>query len=170
MPDQATTARPAGRSRPRPDRFGSIPERLNYLFAAVHTPGRRPYSAAEVARWINDNGGSISAVYILKILSGERRDPSPRYLTSLAAFFEVEPEFFTSDEPPEVDGDTADARIRMRSEQAQLLLHRATLLSPRSLDALGSIIDSLLRAEGKDIPDPAPVPTEPARDKGESTD
>lgn len=162
MTEQATTERSAGRSRPRPDRFGSIPERLNYLFAAVHVPGRRPYSAAEVARWINDNGGSISAVYILKILSGERQEPSWQYLTSLAAFFEVDPEFFTSDEPPAVDGETADARIRMRSDQAQRLLQKATLLSPRSLDALDAIIDSLLRAEGRDGPGFVPASVGPA--------
>lgn len=139
-----------GRARPTADRRGTIPQRLNYLFEHVHAAGRRPYSAAEVARGITDNGGSISAVYILKILSGERNEPSQRYLRDLAQFFGVSPSFFLDDDPPALDGAALDAQIRLRSDKVQSMLRRATHLSPRSLDALSDIINSLLRAEGKD--------------------
>lgn len=141
---------PQSRTRPQADRRGSFPERLNYLFATVHAPGRRPYSAAEVARWINDNGGQqISAVYILKLLGGERLNPHPRYVHQLARFFCVEEDFFTVEDPPALDGTALDAQIRVRNQTVQSMLVRATQLSPRSQEALSDIIDSLLRAEGK---------------------
>lgn len=147
---EAGAERAPGRVRPTADRRGSIPQRLNYLFDNVHAADSRAYSAAEVARWISDNGGSISSVYILKILSGERTEPSQRYLRDLAQFFGVAPSFFLDDDPPALDGAALDAQIRLRGDKVQSMLRRATHLSPRSLDALSDIIDSLLRAEGKD--------------------
>lgn len=147
--ERTQAGRPPRRERPKANRRGSVPERLRYLFDTVHAPGRKPYSAAEVARWINSNGGSISSVYILKILSGERTDPSPRYLKQLAQFFGVSPAFFWEDDPPALDGAAQHAKIVLRSDRVQKMMLKASQLSEASQDALSDIIDSLLRAEGK---------------------
>jgi transcriptional regulator with XRE-family HTH domain len=150
--DSATARRRRSTAdRPTPDRRGTIPQRLNYLFETVRLPGSQPFSAAEVKRWIEDNGGQISSVYILKILRGERTDPSPKYLTSLARYFGVSPNFFWDAEPREIDGPALAAAIIMRNENVQSMLVRASQLSPRSQQALSDIIDGLLKAEGKDV-------------------
>lgn len=140
----------SGRTRPTADRRGTIPQRLNYLFEVVHAPGVKPYSAAHVAKWINDNGGQISSVYINKILDGDRMNPSTKYLVSLAEFFAVEPSFFLDTNPPELDGATQNVKIIQREPLGQRLM-RALQLSARSQKALNDIIDSLLLAEGKDL-------------------
>jgi hypothetical protein len=65
----------ARRTRLAPRRTGSIAERLAYLFDVVHAPGTRGYTAAEVARGVRAAGGSISDVYINKLLNGQRGEP-----------------------------------------------------------------------------------------------
>jgi transcriptional regulator with XRE-family HTH domain len=152
----ATSTAPSERTRPAPDRRGSIPARLGYLFATVRPPGGRPYSAAEVARWINDNGGKISAVYILKILSGERSEPSVPYLKDLAAFFGVKLAFFVDDDPPELDGPALYAQVVLRDPDMLTVITRLSRLSPGSRAALIDVLDALLRAEGKGREDPGP--------------
>jgi transcriptional regulator with XRE-family HTH domain len=150
--DAGATRGASRRTRPPADRRGSIPARLNYLFATVHAPGAKPYFAADAARWIQNKHGAdaISSVYINKILSGERLEPSPRYLHLLAEFFGVKSEFFLESDPPELDGAELDAKMRRRSDKVESMIRRMTMLSPGQLSALSDIIDSLLRAEGKD--------------------
>ena len=70
-------------------RTGTVNERLAYLFATVHAPDARPYSCPEVARGVAAVGGSVSAVYLKKLLSGERGEPTLRVLRGLADFFGV---------------------------------------------------------------------------------
>ena len=89
----------ARRTRLAPRRTGSIAERLAYLFDVVHAPGTRGYTAAEVARGVRAAGGSISDVYINKLLNGQRGEPSLRYLRMLAGFFGVPLTFFLDDDP-----------------------------------------------------------------------
>lgn len=129
---------------------GSIPERLQYLFQVLTLPGEGPFSAAEVARWINDAGGEISSVYVLKILRGERQ-PSVEKLRWLARFFGVPPSFLLDEDPPELDVDALVAQLLQRRITAdpQELLTKIAQLSPATQAALGDIIDNLLRAEGK---------------------
>jgi hypothetical protein len=140
-------------ARPRPDRRGSYAERLNYLFATIHPADAGPWSAAEVARCINDSGGKISSEYILKLLRGERGEPNPRITEQLTNFFGVSPTFFTDNDPGELDGPALDYQIRVRGiahrNAMYTMLARASRLSPGSQAALSDIIDGLLRAEGK---------------------
>ncbi|RTL63787.1 MAG: XRE family transcriptional regulator [Pseudonocardiaceae bacterium] len=128
---------------------GTMPERLNYLFQSIRNIDDKPYSAAQVARWINDNGGEISSVYILKILNGERTDPSQRYLKELARFFGVSPAFFWEDEPADLDVHELRQRILLRDDLVQSMMLRVARLSPSSQQALSEIIESLLKVEGK---------------------
>jgi transcriptional regulator with XRE-family HTH domain len=134
--------------RPGVNPGDSVPERLSYLFETVHPAGQRPYSAAEVTRAINDGGGKISSVYILKILSGERPDPSARYLKLIAKFFGVSLAYFYDDVPPELDANAMSAQITLRNPRLQEIMLRAARLSTKSQAAVRDIIDSILAAEG----------------------
>lgn len=149
MEEAEVGARALRRARPTADRRGTIPQRLNYLFETVHAPGSKPYSAASVAEWINANEGEISSVYILKILSGERLEPKPKYLKPLAQYFGVPLTFFYDEDPPELDGPALNTTIVLRDERVRSMVARMSRLSPRSQDSLSDIIDALLAAEGK---------------------
>ena len=146
------------RTRLAPRRTGSIAERLAYLFDVVHAPGTRGYTAAEVARGVRAAGGSISDVYINKLLNGERGEPSLRYLRMLAGFFGVPLTFFLDDDPDPIDGPGLDLQIRLRSPQVQAMLVAAGRLPEPAQSALGDIVTSLLRAEGRE---PAVEPSDP---------
>ncbi|MFC7655457.1 helix-turn-helix domain-containing protein [Pseudonocardia benzenivorans] len=128
---------------------GTVSERLNYLFQNIRSIEDKPYSAAQVARWIEDNGGEISAVYILKILNGERNEPSQRYLKDLARFFGVSPAFFWDDEPAGLDVGVLRERIVLRDGHLRAMMLRAARLSPGSRQAVSVVIEALLKAEGK---------------------
>ena len=140
----------ARRTRLAPRRTGSIAERLAYLFDVVHAPGTRGYTAAEVARGVRAAGGSISDVYINKLLNGQRGEPSLRYLRMLAGFFGVPLTFFLDDDPDPIDGPGLDLQIRLRSPQVQAMLAAAGRLPEPAQSALGDIVTSLLRAEGRE--------------------
>ncbi len=148
----------ARRTRLAPRRTGSIAERLAYLFDVVHAPGTRAYTAAEVARGVRAAGGSISEVYINKLLNGQRGEPSLRYLRMLAGFFGVPLTFFLDDDPDPIDGPGLDLQIRLRNPQVQAMLAAAGRLPDPAQSALGDIVTSLLRAEGRE---PAVEPADP---------
>src|SRR5690349_16526504 len=139
------------RTRLVPRRTGSIAERLAYLFDVVHASGTRGYTAAEVARGVRAAGGSISDVYINKLLNGQRGEPSLRYLRMLAGFFGVPLTFFLDDDPGPIDGPGLDLQIRLRSPQVQAMLAAARRLPEPAQSALGDIVTSLLRAEVREI-------------------
>jgi len=141
---------PVRRARLAPRRTGSIAERLAYLFEVVHAPGTRAYTAAEVARGVRAAGGSISDVYINKLLNGQRGEPSLRYLRMLAGFFGVPLTFFLDDDPGPIDGPGLDLQIRLRSPQVQAMLAAAGRLPAPAQSALGDIVTRLLRAEGRE--------------------
>jgi transcriptional regulator with XRE-family HTH domain len=143
-------ASPVRRSRVTPRRTGTIAERLAYLFDVIHAPGTRAYTAAEVARGVRAAGGSISDVYISKLLNGQRGEPSLRYLRMLAGFFGVPLTFFLDDDPGSIDGPGLDLQIRLRSPQVQAMLAAAQRLPEPTQDALADIVTSLLRAEGRE--------------------
>ena len=148
----------AWRTRLAPRRTGSIAERLAYLFDVVRAPGTRAYTAAEVARGVRAAGGSISDVYINKLLNGQRGEPSLRYLRMLAGFFGVPLTFFLDDDPAPIDGPGLDLQIRLRSPQVQAMLAASGRLPEPAQSALGDIVNSLLRAEGRE---PAVEPADP---------
>jgi transcriptional regulator with XRE-family HTH domain len=141
-------------------RTGTVNERLAYLFATVHAPDARPYSCPEVARGVAAVGGSVSAVYLKKLLSGERGEPTLRVLRGLADFFAVPVAFFLDEDPEPIDGVALDRQIRVRAEPLPALLAAARQLTDPAKAALAEIIAGLLRAEGRQptaINDPDPL-------------
>lgn len=126
---------------------GVLADRLNHLFATIR-PARGEYSAAEVARWILQHGGRISAVYILKLRSGEKANPSEAYLEWLARFFNVPTSTLSAGEPWDLDPELLQAQIAVRDDvDVRSALLRFLRLSPGSQAALSSVIDNLLAAE-----------------------
>lgn len=79
-----------------PDTFAV---RLNRLFAAIHPPGRGPYTGREVSRRLANRGVDVSEPYLSQLRSGQRQRPSPTVVIELADFFGIRPEYFTDDDP-----------------------------------------------------------------------
>lgn len=151
-PDPQGAAAPEGGAepgdrRPTADRAGTIPERLNYLFATVVQWDGKPYTAARVAAWINDNGGKISSVYVLKILRGERKEPSPGYLRLIAQFFEVSPSFFYDADPAPLDGHRQNMMILLREPEFASMLQQYASLSPTLRQGVRELLERMAQAE-----------------------
>ncbi|MGD9526391.1 MAG: hypothetical protein AB7I38_11835 [Dehalococcoidia bacterium] len=134
------------------DRRSLIQQRVQWVFDTVVLPGRGPFKATEVARWINESGGEISAIYLQKILRGERT-PSLAKLEWIGRFFGIPPTWWVSDNPPELDVPALVRALRLREspyDPAQLQ-RKIAALSPGQQLAVQEIVDNLLRAEGKDV-------------------
>lgn len=71
--------------------------RLNRLFDTVYPPGRGPYTGSEAVFSLRSAGIKISAPYLSQLRSGNRTNPSAATMSALAAFFGVQPAFFTDD-------------------------------------------------------------------------
>lgn len=121
-------------------RRGTIPQRVYYLFTVVVQADGRPYTASYVARWINANGGQITNVYLLKLISGERGErPKSVYLQWIGKFFGVGLSFFYDEDPPEIDGQYQNAVIMLRdpgSAELQQLYGRLTALQQQAVRQL----------------------------------
>lgn len=142
------------------DRWGSVPERLAYLFETSVPPGRtRPWSPAEVAAAARERGGQISAIYIQKLLTGERTDPTARYLRPLAEFFGVRLSWFYAepDEERELSAEQAGQTVTVADVSTladpgvRQVVRSFVALSPSSRQAVLELIQAALRAEGKPV-------------------
>lgn len=142
-----------GDARPEPVRNGTIPERLNYLFATVVQADGKPYTAGRVATWINDNGGKISSVYLLKIMRGERKEPTAGYLRMIAQFFEISPSFFYEDDPAPIDGRRQNMMMLLREPEYSSMLQKYTSLPPTLRQAVSELMDRMAQAEGSSTGD-----------------
>lgn len=169
MADSGTRRRSSAgttaRSRWVADPHGPFHARLNHVFATVRLPGRE-YTATEVAAWVNAHRGRVSAVYILKLRSGEKTHPSAGVLDGLGRYFGVPVEVFRPDsatgtDPAELDGPALSAAVAIRDDE----LLRATMqqflaLTPRSRTAVVPVITSTLVMHRAGIAIPSPS-TEP---------
>lgn len=151
---------PGSKGRVAPDRWGSVPERLAYLFETRLPQGRaRPWSPAEVAAAVREGGGQISAIYLQKLLTGERTDPTARYLRPLAEFFGVRLSWFYAepDEERELSGDQSRLTVTVADVSTladpgvRQVVRSFVALSAPSRQAVLELIQAALRAEGKTI-------------------
>jgi transcriptional regulator with XRE-family HTH domain len=72
-------------------------DKLNLLFDAAYPPGRGPFRSVEVLGGLRNNGVTMSAPYLSQLRSGNRTMPSGQTIVDLAAFFRVDPSYFTDD-------------------------------------------------------------------------
>lgn len=168
MPDSGTGTS-ARRARRPADPRGPLGARLNHLFATVRLP-HREYAAAEVAQWITDHGGRVSAVYIHQLRSADRTRPSRAVLDWLAQFFLVPAEVLSSEDPPDVDGVVVSAQVAVRDDtEVRAVLQQFLRLTPPLRAAARSIIANALATERKGTR-PAAPPTEPPLVGGDPDD
>lgn len=144
--EPATQPSESAGSRPTPDRAGTIPERMAYLFDTVRGSNGEHHTPAQVAGWITDNGGKISAVYIRKILSGERQTPGANYLKPIAQYFRVSPSFFYDDDPDPIDGLEQHLLILIRAPEYLSVLERYHALTPDLREIVSSVMDNLVQS------------------------
>ena len=137
----------------------TIAEKLNHLFATVHPLGRGEYTLGEVVTGIRDRGGpdrqTVSIGYLWQLRKGERTNPTIRHLEAIAGFFGVSAAYFL---------DEAVARRVDEQLESLALLRDQQGLSPRSLEAIGQIIENAREVEG--LGDQAPRPPRPRRPAG----
>lgn len=109
----------------------SFQYKINWLF---QTAGRR-VTNAEVAKYAQQRGRSISAPYISQLRNGIRTNPSFSTMCEIAGFFQIDPEFFLgtdestrdTDPKPEHDHSAID---KIESATLRTLLRSAADLSP----------------------------------------
>ena len=124
----------------------TLADRLDLLFRTVHPAHREPYSNREVADAIRDRGGSISDVYIWQLRTGRRTNPTREHLQALADFFDVEPAyFFDRRRAVEIERDLL-ALHAMRNLKVRAVATRLSTLPEDQLDAVGEILDRVVRA------------------------
>lgn len=156
----AEGARSATAARRVADPHGSFHGRLNHIFATVRLPDRE-YTAAEVAGWVAAHGGRLSAIYILKLRSGEKARPSTAVLDWLARFFQVPAEVFDAPDPPKLDGPVLSAAVAVRDDDLlRAIVQQFLRLTPRTRAAVVPIICNALAMERRGTQAPAPR-TEP---------
>jgi transcriptional regulator with XRE-family HTH domain len=140
----------------------TIAEKLENLFHTVAGP-RGEYSLDDVATGIRQRGGpTISASYIWQLRKGVKDNPTKKHMEALADFFGVPAAYFFDD----------DAAARIEAELGMLaalrdagvrgVALRAAGLSPRSLAAIKTIIESAREVEG--LPDVPPAEGQGARE------
>ncbi|OLL90024.1 hypothetical protein Ae406Ps2_6182 [Pseudonocardia sp. Ae406_Ps2] len=126
-------------------RSGSIPQRLYYLFTTIVGPAKRPYPAADVARWINANGGHITTVYMQKLLTGERgKNPGEDYLRWISEFFAVPVSFFREVQPAPINGLHQSAVVLLRNNRAAELVQLYAQLTPGQQDAVHRLLAGIV--------------------------
>lgn len=122
--------------------------RLNALFAAVHPPGRKPHTNAEVADALAERGHQISKPYISQLRSGQRTNPSNDTVTALATFFKVKPDYFFDDiYASDIDHDL-ELLTQLKGYGLRRLSSRAFDLSEESQTLLTSMAEKLRVSEG----------------------
>ena len=73
-----------------------FPELLNDLFQTRRKPDGEPYTAIEIAHWIEDNlpDTTMSSSYLSRLRTGDLRNPSRAVIAALCQAFRVPPSYF----------------------------------------------------------------------------
>ncbi len=126
----------------------SVAEKLEHLFHSVRGP-RGEYSLEEVAEGIRDRGGpTISASYIWQLRKGVKDNPTKKHMEALADFFGVPAAYFFDDDAAARIEAELSMLAALRDAGVRRVALRAAGLSPRSLAAIQTIIESARDVEG----------------------
>lgn len=126
----------------------TVAEKLEHLFHAVPGP-HGEYSLEEVAAGIRGQGGpTISASYIWQLRKGVKDNPTKKHMEALAEFFGVPAAYFFDDEAAARIEAELSMLAALRDAGVRRVALRASGLSPRSLAAIQSIIESARQLEG----------------------
>lgn len=134
-----------GQSHPQ-----TLAEKLQLLFTTFRNPEGKEWSSEAVATGINAAGEStISGVYVHKLRTGQKDNPTKKHLEALAKFFGVNPAyFFDSDENSADVTEQVRLLAAMRDSEVRTVALRASGLSPEALASLSAMIDYSRAREG----------------------
>jgi transcriptional regulator with XRE-family HTH domain len=126
----------------------TVAEKLEHLFKTVRGP-RGEYTLDEVVTGIRQRGGpTISSSYLWQLRKGIKDNPTKRHMEALADFFGVPAAyFFDDDAATRIEAELASL-VALRDAGVRSVALRAAGLSPRSLAAIRTIIDSAREVEG----------------------
>ncbi|MEY9875744.1 transcriptional regulator with XRE-family HTH domain [Streptacidiphilus sp. MAP12-33] len=132
--------------------LAQIAARLNRLFERRHPEDRGPYSIGEVS-----TGTGISDTLIRGMRRGDKTNPTIDTLMRLAAFFDVPPTFWVSEDP---EKEIAGRDLQRAMEDAGV---HSVALRTKGLDARGMrfVIESIDMARSSQGLPPAENPDEP---------
>lgn len=136
-----TEGQPPGPSR-------TFAGKLEALFRSVQGP-RGEYSLEEVAAGIRARGGpTISASYVWQLRKGLKDNPTKKHMEALADFFGVPAAYFHDDDAATRVEAELVALAALRDAGVRRVALRAAGLSPESLAAIASIVESARQVEG----------------------
>ena len=147
---------------------GVIAQRLEYLFAHVHPPGRGPYTHKEAADAINALAGRrvLSSAYLWQLRTGKRSDPTHSRLSAIARFFGVLPQYFYDAEEARRADEQLGLLALLRDDRIRHLALSARDLPSDQLRIVSRIIAWARRDAGL----PAiPAPPVDAADRSDGT-
>ncbi|MFJ7275464.1 helix-turn-helix domain-containing protein [Kitasatospora sp. NPDC098663] len=119
-----------------------IAKRLNYLFKHRHPAGRGPYTIAEAAA-----GTDVSESTIKQLRSGAKANPTINTLRALAAFFDVPPTYWVTDNPEQVFAER-DLVNAMRDAGVQSIALRSQGLSAKNMARITDMLDMARESQG----------------------
>lgn len=134
---------------------GVLAQRLERLFAAVHPPGRGPYSIREAAEAINESAGQplLSYNYLYQLRRGTKAEPGSTRLAAIARFFQVPVTYFYDDEAADRIDEQLELAAALRDQGVLRVATRSAGLSPDSLRAILAVIENARRLEGLPVND-----------------
>lgn len=126
----------------------TIAAKLEHLFRTVPGP-RGEYTLEDVAAGIRERGGpTVSSSYIWQLRKGIKDNPTKKHMEALAEFFGVPAAYFFDDEAAERIEAELSMLGALRDAGVRRVALRAAGLSPRSLAAIQTIIETVREVEG----------------------
>lgn len=136
----------------------SLSAKLNRLIEAT---GKSDLSMTKLAQEITDaTGVRFTRGYMWELCNEKVPNPRLDVIQALAAFFKVEPSYFTDPSKDAINAARLDLLESLREGEVKTLGMRAAGLSPETIQRISKIIDNARELEGLD-PIPGTEPEEP---------
>ena len=134
----------------------TLAQKINHLFDTIRRPDGTRFSNEEVAAAIGKGEPSkISGSYLWLLRKGDRDNPTIKHLEAIASFFDVSPAYFFDDAKSRAIASELALLRAIKDAGVQRIATRLHGLSPRSVEAIAQVIESIRAAEGL-----APTPPE----------
>jgi transcriptional regulator with XRE-family HTH domain len=127
----------------------TLAQKINHLFDTIRRPDGTRYSNDEVAAAMGrGEPGRISGSYLWLLRRGDRDNPTIKHLEALATFFDVSPAYFFDDAKSRAIASELALLRAMKDSDVRRIAARLQGLSPRGMNAIANIIESVRAAEG----------------------
>jgi transcriptional regulator with XRE-family HTH domain len=126
----------------------TLAERLDYLFNAVHPPGRGRYSYQDAADAITAaTGVAITHTTLWALTTGRQTNPQLDTLRAIAQFFKVPVSYFTDEDVTEIAEELQLLASLRDSQLDQGHLRTLAELPPEAQEHIAAMIISTARME-----------------------